>query len=485
MSRLFSIVGRFFGSLFGLFERLALLLFGQQVGAMVVLTWRAAFRFKLVVALIFLLMGAVFVIPTFIKHDGSAQGFTQILITYTLSAVTGLLGFATLWLACGTLAREIEDCQLHMVMTKPISRWQIWLGKWLGIVTLNLALLALSGTTIYLVLLSRTSELKPQQQAILRNEVLVARASAREPPRDLDPVIRQALTNRLKDSAVQAMDLAFVRRQVEEMVKSAAQVVPPGHFRRWTVDLGPDAKTRLKDQPLYLRVKFFTAEYTGSSATFQGFWEIGPTEGANRQRIENSLAAESFIEFPIAPNLMDDSGKLVIDFQNWNNTALLFPLEEGFEVLYREGGFALNFGRGLGIIACWLALLAAIGLAAASRLQFPVAAFFSLAVLLVAFSGSSIQQVVEQGGIMGIDHDTGVVKPGSAVNAASVKLFSVIKRVIDVAQEFSPIDALSSGRSITWLQLTRAFAQVVVVLGGLFAVAGIVILTRREIALPV
>ncbi len=40
-------------------------------------------------------------------------GFTQILLTYTLGAITGLLGIATLWLACGTLARDVEDASAN------------------------------------------------------------------------------------------------------------------------------------------------------------------------------------------------------------------------------------------------------------------------------------------------------------------------------------------------------------------------------------
>ena len=47
---------------------------------------------------------------------------------------------------------------------------------------------------------------------------------------------------------------------------------------------------------------------------------------------------------------------MTIVVANPNNTALLFPLEDGMEVLYPEGGFALNFARGLGIIFCWMAL---------------------------------------------------------------------------------------------------------------------------------
>ena len=41
---------------------------------------------------------------------------------------------------------------------------------------------------------------------------------------------------------------------------------------------------------------------------------------------------------------------------------------------------------------------------------------------------------------------------------------------------------MSSGRSITWSQLTRAFAQMILLLGGIMAAVGITIFTRRELA---
>src|SRR5256885_12787359 len=121
----------------------------QRLLAITWLTWKAAFRFRLFLVIAVLLLAAVVGLPLLIKDDGTAQGFTQILITYTLSTVTGLLGLSTLWLSCGTLARDIEECQLQMVAVKPVARWQIWLGKWLGIMSLNAALLAISGASIY------------------------------------------------------------------------------------------------------------------------------------------------------------------------------------------------------------------------------------------------------------------------------------------------------------------------------------------------
>src|SRR5215471_881121 len=135
----------------------------QRLFAICWLTWKAALRFRLFIVVAALLLASVVLLPLLIKDDGTARGFTQILLTYTLSTISALLGLSTLWLACGTLARDIEDCQIQVVAVKPIARWQIWLGKWLGILSLNAALLALSGACVYSLLVWRASRLPADQ----------------------------------------------------------------------------------------------------------------------------------------------------------------------------------------------------------------------------------------------------------------------------------------------------------------------------------
>src|SRR5687768_4733031 len=98
----------------------------QRLFAITALTWKAAFRLRLFWVLAGLLLVSVIVLPLLIKDDGTARGFIQIMLAYTLSVITALLGFSTLWLACGTLARDIEDGSMQMVAVKPIARWQIW-----------------------------------------------------------------------------------------------------------------------------------------------------------------------------------------------------------------------------------------------------------------------------------------------------------------------------------------------------------------------
>ena len=62
----------------------------QRILAIAWLTWKAALRFRLFLVIAVLLLAAVVGLPLLIKDDGTARGFTQILLTYTLSAITAL-----------------------------------------------------------------------------------------------------------------------------------------------------------------------------------------------------------------------------------------------------------------------------------------------------------------------------------------------------------------------------------------------------------
>jgi hypothetical protein len=457
----------------------------QRLVAIAWLTWKAAFRFRLFLVIAALLLLSVVGLPLVVKDDGTAQGFTQILLTYTLSVITGLLGLWTLWLSCGTLARDIEECQMQVVATKPIARWQIWLGKWLGIMSLNAALLALSGACVYGLLYWRATRLSAAEQEVLHEQVLVARGSAKpaNPRADIEADARSLLQERLKASPelARSPDLPEVMKQIQGLAASRYQLVPPTYQRAWRIDLG-FARNFLRDKPLQLRVKFNAAQKT-ASGTFLAMWQVGePNVTALWQTPEPmSLAPDTFHEFAIPPNLFNRQGVLTVIFWNLNDTTLVFPLEDGIEVLYPEGGFALNFARGLGIIFCWMALLAALGLAAASFLSFPVAAFLSLALLLVGLSGGTLAEAVQAGTVVGGNGETGQMG-SSILDVVLIPLFKGLLVVISVLPNFATIDSLSTGRSVSWTDLGSAFGQIVLLLGGILGLIGIGLFNRRELA---
>jgi hypothetical protein len=444
------------------------------------LTWKSAFRYRLFWVMVVLLVAAVVGLPLMLKDDGTAKGLTQILLTYTLTAVSTLLGLATLWLSCGTLAKDVEECQMQVVSVKPIARWQIWLGKWLGILSLNAVLLALSGAAIFGLLEWRANRLPADQQTILRNDIFVARASARRPPMDLSRQVNDELKKTIKryDSLTE-YQIAELKQQIMGRLTAEYTEVPPGYQRPWGVDLHT-LGDRLRDKPLQLRVKFHAAN-PNPDAQYRTIWIVGPTNSNSQLMIEEKLPPDSFQEFSVPPNMLDSHGILWVEVYNPENTTLSFPVEDGFELLYPESSFAVNFVRGMTVILCWLALLASMGLAAASYLSFPVAAFASMAMLIMGLSSGTVGAVVEQGTITGYDP----AKSGyghSPVDIVMVPVFRGALKIINLVQSFSPIDFLSSGRSITWGQLGLAVVQIVLLLSGFFCVLGMIFFTRRELA---
>lgn len=70
----------------------------------------------------------------------------------------------------------------------------------------------------------------------------------------------------------------------------------------------------------------------------------------------------------------------------------------------------------------------------------------------------------------------------SAIDVIAIPIFRAVLELINFAKDFSPIDSLSTGRSVAWSELGRAFGQIVLLLSGGIGLAGIIIFTRRELA---
>jgi hypothetical protein len=447
------------------------------------LTWKAAFRYRLFWVMSGLLVAAVLGLPLILKADGTAKGLTQILLTYTLSAITVLLGSATLWLSCGSLARDVEECQMQVVITKPIARWQVWLGKWLGIVALDAALLALSGGAAFLLLQWRAQGLSPSEKQVLREEVFVARAPAKERMPDLTPAIQSLAAEwRKKNPGAAASMTANEAKELDTQIAAEARAeferVDPGIARLWVINLS-SLPAAVRSKPMQMRVKFHVAN-PNPAATYDMRWRVGPTNSGQAQFLDQSLPPDSFQELTIPP-LLDENGNLCVACGNLNDTSLFFPMEDGFEILYRENSFSVNFARGLGVILCWLALLSAVGLASASFLSFPVAAFCSLAILLVGLSTGTLSAVQEQESIFAY---SGEKKPAieAVIDSVTVPMFKGVLKIINLVEGFSPVEALSTGHSITWGQLGLAVVQIVLLMGGFFVICGMLLFNRRELA---
>ena len=121
--------------------------------AIVKLTFRNAIRSHIFQLLLLLLLLCVILIPGTVSGDGTARGFIRISLLYSLSAVSTILALSSVWLGCFVMTQDVDNYQLHMVVTKPVSRVSIWLAKWVGVNLIHLVLLAAATLSIYFIIL--------------------------------------------------------------------------------------------------------------------------------------------------------------------------------------------------------------------------------------------------------------------------------------------------------------------------------------------
>ena len=96
-------------------------------------------------------MGAVVGLPLALIDVDTAEGLAErILLDLHLERDQRASGHQhALAVLSGTLAKDVEDCQIQVVCTKPVARWQAQSGEGEPeILALNAMLLAISGTAV-------------------------------------------------------------------------------------------------------------------------------------------------------------------------------------------------------------------------------------------------------------------------------------------------------------------------------------------------
>lgn len=83
------------------------------------------------------------------EGDGTLRGRVQMFTVYSFGFSGFALGLLTIFFSCRSLSHEIVSRQIYGVVSKPVPRWQILAGKWLGVMFLNVVVLAIVGVGTY------------------------------------------------------------------------------------------------------------------------------------------------------------------------------------------------------------------------------------------------------------------------------------------------------------------------------------------------
>lgn len=118
---------------------------GRRIGAVLRTTLAEGLRAKVASGFAALILISIPVFWLTSEGDGTIKGKVQMFFTYSLGFSLFLLAILTVLFSCRSLSVEIASRQIYGIVSKPIPRWQIVVGKWLGVILLDLVLIILAG----------------------------------------------------------------------------------------------------------------------------------------------------------------------------------------------------------------------------------------------------------------------------------------------------------------------------------------------------
>ncbi len=204
---------------------------------------------RLKIALVFIIAMLVYIplLATTLDPGEALRYQVQTFLSYGTGLTYGMLAVMTLFLSTATVAFEQRDKTIFGVISKPISRAEYLLGKWIGVMGLNAVLLILvAGSIFWFVQYLRTKPaMDPFDRLAVTEQVLTARVGVM-PTLTLDETLitdiareRIRLNPKLKwdektfDNEVQIAFNNEVQKVADEM-QTEALTIPSGRYKEYT-----------------------------------------------------------------------------------------------------------------------------------------------------------------------------------------------------------------------------------------------------------
>lgn len=373
-----------------------------------------AIRMK--IALVFIVGVAILIaiFPFIIDQEDFLKYRITSFLTWSLMATSALLSLMTLFLSVGTITREQTQRQIFLTLTKPVSRAEYLVGKWLGVTLLNLLLLSVAGAGIYsfTMLLEAQPARDAADRMAVESQVLVARQAVEPTPPDPAEIqtMYEDLLQRFRDDDPErygepgdppARVSPADRADIQQKVMLKWFTIPNLASKSYRFN-GLEDATRYP-QPLQLRFKPKLAGsalegfvYLGLRINGRPYYQPGITTRSGMLK----LAENNFHVLNIDPRDIDDAGGLTIEVYNPSiggrrQPVLSFNPKDGVEVLYRVGEFEGNLARTLGVVWMRLMFLAMLGLAAGAYLSFPVATMVCMLVYFTAAGNAYLAESLQ------------------------------------------------------------------------------------------
>ena len=435
---------------------------------------------KIAAVFIILLLVLLPAIGFSVTGDGTLKGRLQTFVSYGLSLTSFLLCLLTIMVSIYSLTSDIKQKQIYTVITKPIRRFALLLGKLLGVILLDVGLLVLFCSLIYAIAVYMPKYLGTDDEELTRakNEFFTARAGLVPPEVDVHREVTETYNKLKKTGQLEQFFREFSQKKIiaeltkqKQLEKRAATV---GRSLVWEFN---NVKVVDPNQSLFIRFKY-NVSLNPLDLQVHSRWVVGDLRQIRyATKIRTPIYSctrkdliRTFYEIEVPADAVAKDGYLAVEFINLplNNTVVIFPLDDGLEVLYKADTFTGNFIRAVILILLRLIFLACLGILASTFLSFPVA----ILLCLVVFSTAVVSGFV-------IESFNYISENISGVYSYAIK---PVIQLLPQFDKYNPTKFLVSARLLSWPLLAKVAAIMVCIKAVLLLLLGLLIFSYKEIA---
>lgn len=478
--------------------------------AMMRASLRIHLRSRLALPMLLAVLAADVALPLAIRGDGTLEGLIRLHLTYTLGLASFLLGLFSLWAGCGGISREAETRTLQLLVTKPVPRLSIWLGKWLALLVLDAVLLAvaLAASAATLHCRIHSPAFTDADRAATLPIALSSLTSLHPDLPDVSATVEADLGRLRAEGRLPDLPEKTIRAQLRHAALVRANTIHPGAEHLWTFTPPPHIP---RDAPAWMQFHCDTSAFGVSETAIYCY------PGSLVAAIARSLdISPTWQPTPIVtgipalhptPEQLDAfadprSGIFSLTVKNADpaHATLFFDPDDGVVLRVRTGTFAGNYLRAALLLYGRLALLAAVGLALGTFFSTPVAAFASVVLLLLlqlsGFIGGAAQadravfvaNVAPFGAhVHADDAETEAAPPPPLARAAATALYWLYRGTwacIRPLMDDDAIDRLATATAIPSRDVASSLLRRVLLLPLLLGLLSAAVLRSREWALP-
>ena len=386
-----------------------------------------------------------------------------------------------------------------MVVSKPVSRITLWLGKWVGINLINVILLLIAGLVVYGMVMYRFNaaekeglganrqlerEMVEAERKRIRSQVLVGRRSyspeAMAPEKIADMVVAAKVAEMAKEGKTPTNEeLLQMRKDASGQLDKMPIEVAAGKYHTWTYK---DLPVELNDTNLIVRFRPYLGKVASEDqrSTFMTIGVQDPTavtaggeNGSFRFFYPESFFTGEFHEKVMPTGIIGEDGTAKIRLLNLDpqQGKLFFQPSDGPKLLVPVCSFEANFLRAMLVMIIQLLLLSGVACAFGGFLTMPTALFMVASYLLF--------------GALGVILTGSEFFVASAWDLIGKNMAELLLLIVIPLQKFDVTDLLSNGELIEFSYIGELFFRDFICRGVPLFLLGIYLYWRREMGAAV